>query len=152
MSKLAFVSMTLVGAVPSGFTLYLLVQHFVDHGVPQANALGIAVWVTLAALFLVVISPFIVLIRYKAPARVTAPAASLAKGEAGSNKKKAGADDEFGDAIPEDFDEEELAASQPEEESYEDDGGDFDYAEDDIGDFEEEEEEAPKPKAKAKKK
>lgn len=152
MSKLAFVSMTLVGAVPSGFTLYLLVQHFVDHGVPQATALGIAVWVTLAALFLVVISPFIVLIRYKAPARVAAPAASSAKSEAASSKKKAAADDEFGDAIPDDFDEEELAASQPEEESYEDDGGDFDYAEDDMDDFEEEEEEAPKPKAKAKKK
>lgn len=151
MSKLAFVSMTLVGAAPAGFTLYLLVQHFVDHGVPQANALGIAVWVTLAALFLVVISPFIVLIRYKAPARVAAPAASSAKGETAASKKKADAADEFGDAIPEDFDEEELAESQPEEETYDDDGGDFDYAEDDLGDFEEEEE-APKPKAKAKKK
>lgn len=151
MSKLGFTAMTLVGAVPAGFTLYLLVQHFVDHGVPSADIVGIAVWVSLAALFLVVITPFIVLIRYKGPEKVAAPTpAKGAKADAAPAAKKKGKGESFDDAIPEDFDEEELKASQPEEEAYDEEegGGDFDYDED-LEDFEEEEEE-PKPKAKGK--
>lgn len=154
MSKLSFTAMTLVGALPAGFTLYLLVQHFVDHGVPSANVVGIAIWVCLAALFLVVITPFIVLIRYKGPEKVAAPAP--AKGakvaEAAPTAKKKGKDAGFDDAIPDDFDEEELKASQSEEEAYDEEegGGDFDYDENELEDFEEEEEEAPKSKAKGK--
>lgn len=150
MSKLSFTAMTLVGALPAGFTLYLLVQHFVNHGVPSANVVGIAIWVCLAALFLVVITPFIVLIRYKGPEKVAAPApAKGAKADAPAAKKK-GKDAGFDDAIPDDFDEEELKASQAEEAYDEEEGGgDFDYDEDELEDFEEEEE-APKPKAKGK--
>ena len=155
MSKLAFTAMTLVGAAPAGFTLFLFVPRFMDRGVPEMNLLGIMVCVTMAMLFLVVVTPLIVLVRYTAPA---SPDAASAKGDGKpEDSKKAAAkgkaDEGFGDAIP-DVDMDELNASNATDDDdfeTEETGDDFNY-EDDMEDFEEEEEEKPKAKGKAKKK
>ena len=135
--------MTLVGAVPAGGALYALIQNLLD----RADSLGtvlLAVTITAAVCTtLIVLTPFIVLVFYK---DTRDPAELKAKGDAAAATPEkaaaaATAAEGFGDAIPEDFDENELAASvdDGEFESMDDDVESFD--DDDFGDYDEEYEE-----------
>ncbi len=149
MSKLAFFSMTLVGAVPAGGTGYLLVKHFLDHGFSGPPIVVGAAGTALAALFFVLLTPLIVLVRYKSP-NAGAPkseAAAVAEQETAEKetkpaKGKKGKDDDFGDAIPDDFEEDELNESA--DDAFDAGDEDFEYEEDEF----EEEEEQPKKKKK----
>jgi hypothetical protein len=141
-SKLAFFFMTLVGAVPAGGALYALIRNLLD----RADTVGtILLAVTITATVctsLVVLTPFIVLVFYKDTRLPMAPEPEgTAAGAATAAPKKGEEEDGFGDAIPDDFDEEELAASDGEEdyESFDDDVDAFD--DEDLGDYDEEYEE-----------
>ena len=140
MSKLAFFFLTLVGAVPAGGTLYLLINNLLD----RADKLGgVLLGISIAAavcMVLIVLTPFIVLVFYK-DTRVAgvamAGAATAAAGAAAAGAAAAGAADDddggFDDAIPDDYDEEELAASASVDE-YDDDSASYDESYDD-GEF-----------------
>ncbi|MBI1314855.1 hypothetical protein GC176_26465 [bacterium] len=137
MSKTNYFLITLVGALPAGGCLYLLIMNLLDRA-DELTTMLLAVTITAAVcMVLVVISPFIVLFGYKdtrpklAAAAAGGTAATAAAEAAPKKKGKAATDDEgFGDVIPDDFDEEELVASGDDEyddldeEAYDD--GDFD--------------------------
>ena len=141
MSKLAFFFMTLVGAVPAGGALYALIRNLLD----RADSLGtILLAITITATVctaMVVLTPFIVLVFYKDerdPAAVQAQKESAAA--ASTDDKKVEEADGFGDVIPDDFDEDELAASSDDDDGeFDDDAAAFD--DDEFGDYEEEYEE-----------
>ncbi len=137
MSKLAFFFMTLVGAIPAGGALYALIMNILD----RANSIGtVLLAVTITATVctaLVVLTPFIVLVFYK---DTRLPMAPLPAGAAAAAPKKADEQEGFGDVIPDDFDEEELAASTADGEDAFDDDVDA-YDDDDFGDYDEEYEE-----------
>lgn len=132
--------MTLVGAVPAGGALYALIRNLLD----RADSIGtVLLAITITATVctaLVVLTPFIVLVFYK---DTRLPVAPQPGGDAAPTPDKASEEeaDGFGDAIPEDFDEDELAASSDDEdyESFDDDVESFD--DDDFGDYDEEYEE-----------
>ena len=144
MSKLAFFFMSLVGAVPAGGALFVLIRNLLD----RADTLGtVLLAITITATVctsLVVLTPFIVLVFYKD----TRPALS-AQADEGSEEQAAATDtnqateaDGFGDVIPDDFDENELAASADDEEDYESFDDDAEsYDDEDFGDYDEEYEE-----------
>lgn len=141
MSKLAFFFMSLVGAVPAGVAFYALLMSFLD----RSDSLGtvlLAVTITgMVCTALVALTPFIILVAYK---DTRAPVAPLPEGEAAATTPAQAETEEadgFGDAIPDDFDEDELAASSDDEdyESFDDDVESF--GEDDFIDYDEEYEE-----------
>jgi len=140
-SKLAFFFMTLVGAVPAGGALYALIRNLLD----RADSLGtVLLAITITATVctaMVVLTPFIVLVFYKDerdPAAVQAQKESTAA--ASTDDKKVDEADGFGDVIPDDFDEDELAASSDDDDGeFDDDAAAFD--DDEFGDYEEEYEE-----------
>jgi hypothetical protein len=141
-SKLAFFFMTLVGAVPAGGALYALIRNLLD----RADTIGtmlLAVTITATVCTaLVVLTPFIVLVFYKDTRQPIAPEPQgQAAGTAEAAPTTGREDEGFGDAIPDDFDEEELAASNDDEdyESFDDDADA--YGDDDLGDYDEEYEE-----------
>ena len=145
MSKTNYFLVTLVGALPAGGCLYLLIMNLLDRA-DELSTVLLAVTITAAiCMVLVVISPFIVLFGYKdtrprlAAAGAGAAAAAAAVAAAPKKKGKAVSDDEdgFGDVIPDDYDEEELAASAGDDdfdsEAYDDgDFDDFDMDDDDY--------------------
>lgn len=135
MSKTNYFLITLVGALPAGGCLYLLIMNLLDRA-DELTTVLLAVTITAAiCMVLVVISPFIVLFGYK-DTRPKLAAAGAGGGAAGAavaapKKGKAAADDDgFGDVIPDDYDEEELAAS-----AGDDDFDDYDSEAYDDGDF-----------------
>lgn len=153
MSKLAYFSITLVGAVPAGGSGYLLVQHFLDHGFSGSPVIVGIAGTALASMFLIVLTPLMVLFWYKSPnAGAPKPAATAAaeeKAEKEDSKKdakpakgKKGKDDGFDDAIPDDFNEDELNESA--DDAFDAGDEDFEYEDDEF----EEEEEQPKKKKK----
>ncbi len=168
MSKLAYFFITLIGAIPGGFLCYLIVMYFKDQGFGGSTIMQVACWTTLAAAFAIVLTPLMVVFWYK-PAQVTAaapkpaadseddepapdkkPAKAAKAAKAAKGKKRDHEDDGFEDAIPDDFDEEELEASRATDDFEEVDEENFDYGDDELEDFEDEEEE-PQPKKKKKK-
>ena len=136
MSKLAFFAMTLVGAIPAGGALYALIRNILDRANDIGTVLLIVTIVASVCTALVVLTPFIVLVFYKDTRLPMAPAP---EGAAAAAPKKADEEDGFGDAIPDDFDEEELAASAGDDDEFDDDVDAFD--DDDYGDYDEEYEE-----------
>lgn len=140
MSKLAFFFMTLVGAIPAGGALYALIMNILD----RANSIGtVLLAVTITATVctaLVVLTPFIVLVFYKDTRMPMAPlpVGAAAGAAAAAAPKKADKQEGFGDAIPDDFDENELAAVSADDE-FDDDVESYD--DDDFGDYDEEYEE-----------
>lgn len=158
MGKLAYFFTTLIGAVPAGFGLYVFIQNFLDRGDNLGTLLLSISIVVAVCLTLVALTPFMVLIWYKdaRPALAAAGAPVGVAEESGQKKKKKGADEDFGDAIPEDFDENELKEeAEVEDADYEavdSDYGAYDESELDDFDLNEEEEEEPAPKKKSKKK
>lgn len=142
MSKLAFFFMAFAGAIPAGGALYALIMNLLD----RADSLGtVLLAVTVTATLctaMVVLTPFIVLVFYKdtRPAFVPPPPQE----ESDDDSLEPGEEEGFGDAIPEDFDENELAAADDEEEygDFDDDEyGEFDDSEYDDGEFDDFEEE-----------
>lgn len=133
MSKTNYFLITLVGALPAGGCLYLLIMNLLDRA-DELTTVLLAVTITAAVcMVLVVISPFIVLFGYKDTRPRLAAAGAAAAAVAAAPKKKgkaaAGDDEGFGDAIPDDYDEEELAASAGDDDDYDAEGyddGDFD--------------------------
>lgn len=135
MSKTNYFLITLVGALPAGGCLYLLIMNLLDRA-DELTTVLLAVTITAAiCMVLVVISPFIVLFGYKdmRPRLAAAGAGAAAAVAAPKKKGKAATDDEdgFGDVIPDDYDEEELAASASDDDEY----GDYDAEAYDDGDF-----------------
>ncbi len=138
MGKTAYFLTTFIGAIPAGFCLYWLVMTFVDHGeVLSHMMLGITITASFFT-FLIVLTPLMVLIFYKdtLPKMVKAPKTAAATTDDDDEEGEG-----FGDAIPEDFDEEELKASAADDD-YDDldaefDDGDFDddFDDEDFGDF-----------------
>jgi hypothetical protein len=132
-SKLAYFFVTLVGAVPAGGALYLMIKNLLD----RADRLGgvlLGVTITISVcMVLVALTPFMVLVFYKDTRPKPAPGKTDDDGEAAVAAAKSDDEEEaegFGDIIPDDYDEAELAASV-------DDGGDLDEAYDDgDGEFE----------------
>lgn len=139
MSKLAFFFMTLVGAIPAGGALYALIMNILD----RANSIGtVLLAVTITATVctaMVVLTPFIVLVFYKDTRLPMAPLSAGAAAAAAA-PKKADEQEGFGDVIPDDFNEEELAASTADSEDAFDDDVDA-YDDDEFGDYDEEYEE-----------
>jgi len=140
-SKLAYFFMTLVGAVPAGGALYALIRTLLD----RADSIGtVLLAITITATVctaLVVLTPFIVLVFYKDTRMPMAPQPENAAAGAAPAPQSDSEEEGFGDAIPDDFDEDELAASADDDEY-----GDFDddadaYGDDDLGDHDEEYEE-----------
>ena len=134
MSKTSYFLITLVGALPAGGCLYLLIMNLLDRA-DELTTVLLAVTITAAiCMVLVVISPFIVLFGYKdtRPKLAAAGAGTAAAGAAvaAPKKGKAADDDGFGDVIPDDYDEDELAAS-----GGDDDFDDYDSEAYDDGDF-----------------
>lgn len=158
MGKLAYFFTTLIGAVPAGFGLYVFIQNFLDRGDNLGTLLLSISIVVAVCLTLVALTPFMVLIWYKdtRPALAVAGAPAGVAEESSQKKKKKGADEEFGDAIPDDFDENELKEeAEVEDADYEavdSDYGAYDESELDDFDLNEEVEEEPAPKKKSKKK
>lgn len=147
MSKLAYVLMTLVGAVPAGGTNYLLVKHFLDHGF-SGSPIIVAVCATAwTATFFTALTPLMVLFWYKAPQSDTVKSAgAVVPKEDGSKpekpaKAKTAKGEGFDDAIPDDFDEDELNESA--DDAFDAGDEDFEYEDDEF-----EEEESPKKKKK----
>lgn len=141
MSKLAFFFMSLVGAVPAGGALYALIRNLLD----RADSIGtVLLAITITATVcttLVVLTPFIVLVFYK---DTRPPVVPQTEGEAAAQDEAAKEEEAegFGDAIPDDFDEEELAASSGTDEDYESFDDDIEsFDDDDYGDYDEEYEE-----------
>jgi hypothetical protein len=134
-SKLAFFSMTLVGAIPAAGALYALIRNILDRANDIGTVLLIVTIVASVCTALVVLTPFIVLVFYKDTRLPMESEPSGAAAGAAAAPKKADEEEGFGDAIPDDFDEEELAAS----------GGDDDdvdaYDDEEYGDYDEEYEE-----------
>ena len=163
MSKLAYFFITLIGAVPGGFLCYLIVMYFKEQGFGGPTIVQVAFWAALAAAFAIVLTPLMVVFWYKAPQAEAAPATPADSGDepvadkklakAAKGKKKPDQEaDGFEDAIPDDFDEDELEESRASDDI--DDAEAFDDAEDfddEIEDFEDEEEEEAPPKKKKKK-
>ena len=139
MSKLAYFFMTLIGAVPASGALYALIQTLLD----RADSIGpVLLAITITATVcttLFVLTPFIVLVFYK---DTRMPMATRPESAGAAAAPQSDAEEEgFGDAIPDDFDEDELAASADDDEY-----GDFDddadaYGDDELGDYDEEYEE-----------
>tara|TARA_R110002072_G_scaffold13481_1_gene56638 strand:+ start:66393 stop:66806 length:414 start_codon:yes stop_codon:yes gene_type:complete len=130
--------MTLVGAIPAGGALYALIMNILD----RANSIGtVLLAVTITATVctaLIVLTPFIVLVFYKdTRLPMTPQPEGAAAGAAAAAPQKADQEEGFGDAIPEDFDEAELAASTDAE--FDDDVDA--YEDDEFGDYDEEYEE-----------
>jgi hypothetical protein len=138
-SKLAFFFMTLVGAIPAGGALYALIRNILDRANDIGTVLLIVTIVATVCTALVVLTPFIVLVFYKDTRLPMAPQPQGAAAGAAAAPKKADDDAGFGDAIPDDFDEEELAASADDDEEFGDDVESYD--DDDFGDYDEEYEE-----------
>ena len=143
MSKLAFFFMTLVGAVPAGGALYALIQTLLNRADSIGTVLlGVTITATVCAA-LVVLTPFIDLVFYKDTRLPMAPQPEGAAAGAATAPQKDAGEEGFGDAIPDDFDEEELAGSAEDDDEY----GEFDddaeaYGDDDdLGDYDEEYEE-----------
>lgn len=139
MSKLAFFSMTLVGAIPAGGALYALIRNILDRANDIGTVLLIVTIVASVCTALVVLTPFIVLVFYKDTRLPTAPEPKGAAAGAAAAPKKKDEEEGFGDAIPDDFDEEELAASADDDDEFDDDVEAFD--DDEYGDYDEEYEE-----------
>ena len=140
MGKLGYFFTTFVGAIPAGFGLYLLIAEVFLEQTEKLNSaddgtmlLVISITITVC-MALIVLTPFMVLVFYKdTRPKLAAAGAGAVAGTAAAG----GRDDEadgFGDAIPDDFDEEELATSVGDDfdDEYEDGGGfDDEYATDD---------------------
>ena len=131
MSKTNYFLITLVGALPAGGCLYLLIMNLLDRA-DSLSTLLLAVTITAAiCMVLVIVSPFIVLFGYKdTRPRIAAAAAGGAAAATAAPEADEEEAEGFGDVIPDDYDEGELAASADDEyddfdsESYDD--GDFD--------------------------
>jgi hypothetical protein len=144
-SKLAYFFVTLVGAVPAGGALYLMIKNLLD----RADRLGgvlLGVTITISVcMVMVALTPFMVLVFYKDTRPKPAPGKqddSDAEGGAigaGDEEKAEG----FDDVIPDDYDEDELAASVDDgddlDEAYEDDDDDTGFDDDEeYDDFDDE--------------
>ena len=130
MGKLGYAFTTLIGAIPAGLGLALLIMEvFLKRTEVLSNMLLSVCIVIAVCMALVALTPFMVLVFYKdsRPKLAAAGAAAAAGGAAAVADRPAAAED-FGDAIPDDFDENELRDSAS--------GGDDDY--DDYDDFEDE--------------
>ena len=141
MSKLAFFFMTLVGAVPAGGALYALIRTLLD----RADSIGtVLLAITITATVctaLVVLTPFIVLVFYKDTRMPMAPQPEGEAADTAAAPQQDAEEEGFGDAIPDDFDEEELAARADDDEYGDFDDDADDYGDDDLGDYDEEYEE-----------
>ena len=142
MSKIAYFLVTFIGAVPAGGTLYLLIKNFLD----RADALGgVLLGVTITAAVcctLVALTPFMVLVFYK-DTRPKLQPRKKDKGAAAGDEEEASAEEPagFGDVIPDDYDEDELAASADDgdyDDGAFDDDDEYDDFDDDGFDFDDE--------------
>ena len=146
MSKLAYFFVTLVGAVPAGGALYLMIMNLLD----RADRLGgvlLGVTITISVcMVLVALTPFMVLVFYKDTHPKPAPGK---QNDSAAEDGAIGVDDEeeaegFADVIPDDYDADELAASVDDDgdldEAYEDDDDDYTGFDDDeeYDDFDDE--------------
>lgn len=142
MGKLAYFFTTFVGAVPAGFGLYLLIMNFLNRADSLGTMLMVITVTATICMALVVLTPFMVLVFYKdTRPKLAAAGAGAAGAAAGAAAAVASEPAGFDDAIPDGFDEKELAASAGDDEygdyegeDYTDDEGDYD--EDDYDDFE----------------
>jgi len=142
--KLAYFFTTFVGAVPAGFGLYLLIMNFLNRADSLGTMLMVITVTATICMALVVLTPFMVLVFYKdTRPKLAAAGAGAAGAAAGAAAAAASEPAGFDDAIPDGFDEKELAASAGDDdeeygdyegEDYTDDEGDYD--EDDYDDFE----------------
>ena len=148
MGKLAYFFTTFVGAVPAGLGLALLIMEVFLKRTEALSTMLLEICIVIAVcLALVVMTPFMVLVFYKdtrpklaaAGAGVVAAGAGVVAAGSAAASEPAG----FDDAIPNDYDEEELAASAGDDDDYGDyEGADYtedaegDYDEDDYDDFE----------------
>lgn len=136
MSKLSYFFVTFIGAVPAGGCLFLLIQNFLNRADVLAKSntflLGVAIMASVCAT-LVVLTPFIVLVFYKDNRQIlaTAGAGAAAPGADSGKGEKKSADGGFDDVIPDDYDEDELAATVEDDA---DDYGDLDV-DDEYDDF-----------------
>lgn len=138
MGKIGYFFTTFVGAIPAGFGLYLLIAEVFLERTEKLTTMLLVISITITVcMALVVLTPFMVLVFYKdTRPKLTAAGAGAVAGTAAAG----GRDDEadgFGDAIPDDFDEEELATSVGDDfdDEYEEGGGfDDEYATDDYDD------------------
>jgi len=130
-NKLAYFFLTLVGAIPAGGALYALVMNLFDRA-DKLGGLLLGVTITAAVcMLLVTLTPLIVLFGYKDTRPKPEPGAATAAEPATAAAGAAAAAPGFDDAIPEDFDENELAATADSE--YGD--GEYEEAEYDEGEF-----------------
>ena len=138
MGKLGYFFTTFVGAIPAGFGLYLLIAEVFLERTEKLTTMLLVISITITVcMALVVLTPFMVLVFYKdTRPKLAAAGAGAVAGTAAAG----GRDDEadgFGDAIPDDFDEKELATSVGDDfdDEYEEGGGfDDEYATDDYDD------------------
>lgn len=138
MGKLGYFFTTFVGAIPAGFGLYLLIAEVFLERTEKLTTMLLVISITITVcMALVVLTPFMVLVFYKdTRPKLAAAGAGAVAGTAAAG----GRDDEadgFGDAIPDDFDEEELETSVGDDfdDEYEEGGGfDDEYATDDYDD------------------
>jgi len=136
--KIGYFFTTFVGAIPAGFGLYLLIAEVFLERTEKLTTMLLVISITITVcMALVVLTPFMVLVFYKdTRPKLAAAGAGAVAGTAAAG----GRDDEadgFGDAIPDDFDEEELATSVGDDfdDEYEEGGGfDDEYATDDYDD------------------
>lgn len=141
--KMAYFFTTFVGAVPAGLGLALLIMEVFLKRTEALSTMLLGICIVIAVcLALVVMTPFMVLVFYK-DTRPKLAAAGAGVAASGAAAKAASEPAGFDDAIPENFDEEELAASAGDEDDYGDyEGADYtedaegDYDEDDYDDFE----------------
>lgn len=132
MGKLGYFFTTLVGAVPAGFGLYLMIAEVFLKRTEELTTMLLVITITATVcMALVALTPFMVLVFYKdtRPKLAAAGAGAAAAGAAAAASRGDEAEG-FGDAIPDDFDEEELAASAGED--YGDEYADDEYADDDA--------------------
>lgn len=140
MGKLAYIFMAFFGAIPAGFGLYVMVLHLLDRSEAISGMLLTVSIVITVCLFLVTLSPFIVLVFY----RDSQPQLAMAGAEAdatdggdGGSRAPAASSEAFDDAIPQDFDQEELEASQPDQfDDFEEEYDESEYAEDEYDESE----------------
>lgn len=135
MGKLGYFFTTLVGAVPAGLGLFLLIKNFLDRADKLGTMLMVITIIATVCMALVALTPFMVLVFYKdtRPKLAAAGAGAAAAGGAVAGSRDEG--DGFGDAIPDDFDEDELRASEADD--YDDGSFEDDDALDDDADYDE---------------
>ncbi|MFP6763243.1 MAG: hypothetical protein VB858_06485 [Planctomycetaceae bacterium] len=125
MGKLGYAFTTLIGAIPAGIGLAVLIMDvFLKRTEVLSNMMLTVCIVIAVCMALVALTPFMVLVFYRdTRPKLAAAGAAAAAGvavAAGSSS-----DEGFGDAIPEDFNEDEVRDSAEDEEYDDFEDGDF---------------------------